>query len=92
MAGFTPAEALERAGGMGRFQWFFFFTGILCHCLSGYFYYNLSYLELFPKKSEVNKVEIFPYICYTSNLDTKGYGCLQEEACKLSKPAYFEAN
>ena len=90
--GITPEEAMQLSGGMGRFQWFTLAIGILCFSSTGYYYYNLSYLELFPKYTNYNKVEVFPFFCYTSKQDKIGYGCLQEDACKLKSPAYFEAN
>jgi len=90
--GLSPEEAMQKSGGMGRFQWYILIVGILCENTTGYFYLNLSFLELFPKYTNYNNVEIFPFICYTSKADKKGYGCLQEDACKLKSPAFFEAN
>ena len=58
----------------------------------GIAYYNLSYLELFPRVSGEKGHEVFPYICHSSKADVHGYGCLREEACKLTSPAYFDAN
>lgn len=60
--------------------------------MTGYLYYNLSYLELFPKFTNHDNNPIYPFTCYTSEADKTGHGCLKTDACALKKPAFFEAN
>ncbi|CDW78574.1 solute carrier family member 5 [Stylonychia lemnae] len=46
--GLTYNEALLAAGGFGRFQWFTSFFMIMLYNSSGYLFYGLAYLELYP--------------------------------------------
>ena len=41
-------EAIEQAGGFGKFQWLYCILTALCYPTSGIFVYNLGYLTLKP--------------------------------------------
>ena len=46
--GQTIEEALELAGGIGRYQVYVLITCALCYASLGYLAYNLAYLEIYP--------------------------------------------
>lgn len=41
-------QAIERAGGFGKFQWIYVSLAAVCFDMNGYFLQNLSYLTLIP--------------------------------------------
>jgi MFS family permease len=73
----TVEEAIQKAGGMGKFQIFAFFFGIYTFTTTGYVNYNLSYLELLPNKTADQKA----YNCFYQDDPEKAVPCVNKDIC-----------
>jgi len=46
--GYTVDEAIEKAGGFGKYQWIYCSLTALCFVPNGLFIYNLGYFTMIP--------------------------------------------